>query len=233
MNQYERSEEEAATLGQEVAAKFDAGKSRWDLMPADIILEMANEDTTLKGLYDVERRISDIEAKMMFHYSNSMEAAWNWWGRVEKVPMSAGTQNPLIFSMISMVHLLDLSLIHEDGTEEDLAARNALYSLEMPNSGGFYMLPYKVLNYLGDVYLYGCEKYDDNNWRKGMRWGKFFAAFCRHAGQWHSGEILDKESGMHHIAHALWQLLALRWFEQYVTDKDDRWSNPIQYAAGA
>ena len=232
MKDYERTEEESARLGQDSGAKFDEGKSRWDLMPADVILELAKEDTTIKGLYDQEAKIDSIEGKMMFHYSNGMEAAWNWWGRMDNVPMSAGVKNPLIFAAISFVHLLDLSLIHEE-YDGDLAPRNALYNLDIPNTGGFYMLPYKVLNYLGDIYLYGCKKYDENNWRKGMEWGKLFAAFCRHSGQWHGGESYDQESGMHHLGHSLWQLVGLRWYEQYTPKDDDRWSNPIQYASGA
>lgn len=233
MKEYQKTEEEEARLGKDTGAKFDEGKSRWDLIPADVLLELAEADTTLKGLYDMESKISTIEGKMMFHYSNGMEAAWNWWGRMEKVPVGSGVKNPLVFAAISFVHLLDLSLIHEEGGEDDLCARNALYSLEIPNSGGFYMLPYKVINYLGDIYLYGCKKYDENNWRKGMEWGKLFAAFCRHSGQWHGGESYDKESGMHHLGHSLWQLIGLRWYEQYTPKDDDRWSNPIQYAAGA
>lgn len=232
MNEYDKTKEEEAQLGQATGTKFDDGKSRWDLMPADVLLEIAGESTTIKGLYDMEARVNSIEGKMMFHYSNGMEAAFNWWARRSEVPMSAGTQNPLLFAAISFVHLLDLSLIYEEG-EKNTSLRDKLYTLEIPNAGGFYMLPYKVLNYLGDIYLYGCQKYDENNWRKGMEWGKLFAAFCRHSGQWHGGEAYDKESGMHHIGHSLWQLIGLRWYEQYTPKDDDRWSNPIQYAAGA
>jgi len=232
MNEYDKTEEEQAQLGQDGGAKFDGGKSRWDLMPADVILELASEATTIKGLYDMEARVNSIEGRMMFHYSNGMEAAFNWWARKSEVPMSAGTQNPLLFSAISFVHLLDLSLIYEEG-EKNTSLRDKLYTLEIPNAGGFYMLPYKVLNYLGDIYLYGCQKYDENNWRKGMEWHKLFSAFCRHSGQWHGGEAYDKESGMHHLGHALWQLIGLRWYEQYTPKDDDRWSNPIQHYAGA
>jgi hypothetical protein len=226
MNDYEKTDEEAEQLGQETGAKFDGGKSRWDLIPADVLLEIANEDTTIKGLYEVENRIDDVGGKMMFHYSNGMEAAWNFWSRKNEVPMTAGTKNPLVFASISFMHLLDLCFMWECDDNDGLSERTKLHELEIPNVGGFYMMPYKVLNCLGDIYLYGCKKYDENNWRKGMPFGRLFGAFCRHSGQWHGGESYDEESGMHHIGHALWQLLGLRWFEQYKKDLDDRWINP-------
>lgn len=227
MNEYEKTEEEKSQLGQEAGAKFDGGKSRWDLIPADVLLELSHEDKTIKGLYDMESRINTFEGKMMFHYSSGMETAWNFWANKNEVPMTAGTQNPLIFASISFMHLLDLSLIYEECGGEDGGARNRLFELEIPNAGGFYMMPYRVLNCIGDIYQYGCKKYDENNWRKGIPFGKLFAAFCRHSGQWHSGEIYDRESGLHHIGHALWQLIGLRWYEQYMPDFDDRWINKI------
>lgn len=229
MNEYDKTDKESEQLGQETGAKFDDGKSRWDLMPADVLLEIASEDTTIKGLYEVENRIADVKGKMMFHYSNGMEAAWNFWAGKEEVPMSAGTNNPLVFASISFMHLLDLCLMWEEDNEDGLLKRTELHKLEIPNAGGFYMMPYKVLNYLGDIYLYGCIKYDENNWRKGMSWGKLFGAFCRHSGQWHDGEDYDGESGMHHIGHSLWQLLGLRWYEKHKLDLDDRWKNEKEY----
>lgn len=226
MNEYEKTEEEASQLGKETGAKFDAGKSRWDLMPADILLDIADESVTFKGLYDQETHIKDLRGKMIFHYSNGMEGAWRFWNSQSGSPFSAGTQDPLMFASISYIHLLDLALIDEDDNKMDLLRkRERLYEMEIPNASGFYFMSYRVLNYLGDIYLYGCKKYDENNWRKGMEWGKIFAAFCRHSGQWFNGESYDKESGMHHLGHALWQLLGLGWFQKYKPDFDDRWKN--------
>jgi hypothetical protein len=226
MNEYEKSEEEQAQLGQATGAKFDAGKSRWDLIPADVLLEIANEAPSLLGLYKKEEKLKTFEEKMMFHYSNGMEAAWMFWNNMDGTPLSGGVQQPLVFAIASYIHLLDLSLIYEEHGG-DLEPRTRLYNLVIPNVNGMYLLPYKVIDYLGMIYLYGCKKYDENNWRKGMPWGKIFAAFNRHSGQWHSGEIYDKESGMHHIGHALWQLFGLRWYQQFTPEYDDRWISAI------
>jgi len=161
---------------------------------------------------------------MLFYYSNGMEAAWNFWNATNNLPFSAAKTSPLIFASICYIHLLDLALIDEaEETANLLARRKEIYELEIPDASAFYLMPHRVLNYLGDIYLYGCKKYDENNWRKGMKWGKIFGAFCRHSGQWFDGESYDKESGMHHLGHALWQLLGLRWYEKNTPKFDDRW----------
>lgn len=231
MKEYERTEEELAQLGQETGTKFDEGKSRWDLIPADVMLELGQQFATFKGLYEMETKIEDYRGKMLFHYSNGMEAVWSFWNREKEVPFSSAVREPLIFAMISYIHLLDLALINEE--EESLDKRDELYKMEIPDTSAFYLMPYRVINYVGDIYLYGCNKYDEDNWRKGMKWGKIFAAFNRHSGQWYGGEDGDKESGMHHLGHALWQLFGLRWYEKYAPDFDSRWQSPIISSAGA
>jgi len=224
MNEYEKTKDEAAQLGQDVGTKFDSGKSRWDLMPADVLLELAKEFTTFKGLFDMECKLETWDEKMLFYYSNGMEATWNFWNGTNEVPFGAGVKKPLIFAAISFINLLDLCLIYESEKRYKLLLnRNVMFANEIPHTGAMHLMPYRVLNYLGDIYLYGCNKYDENNWRKGMSWGKIFAAFNRHSGQWHGGEMYDQESGMHHIGHSLWQLFALRWFQKYKREYDDRW----------
>jgi hypothetical protein len=230
MKDYDKSEEEKSQLGQETGAKFDAGKSRWDLIPADVMLELGQQFESFKGLYEKETKIEEYRGKMLFHYSNGMEAAWNFWNCSKNVPYSSAVREPLVFAIISYIHLLDLALIDED--EGLMHARDNLYKMEVPDTSAFYLIPYEVINYVGDIYLYGCKKYDENNWRKGMLWGKIFAAFNRHSGQWYGGENFDQESGLHHLGHAIWQLFGLRWYEKHSPDFDDRWQSPIIISVG-
>jgi hypothetical protein len=222
MKEYDKTEEESSQLGQESGAKFDAGKSRWDLIPADVMLEVSDEFATFKSLYQQESEIKTYRGKMLFHYSNGMETAWSFWNMEKETPGSTPLRKPLIFSIVSYIHLLDLALLLNESNTQ-FKDRERLYEMEVPNTSAFYLIPYRVIDYLGEIYLYGCKKYDENNWRKGMEWGKIFAAFNRHSGQWHGGEDIDGESGMHHIGHSLWQLFCLRWFETYKPDYDDRW----------
>ncbi len=55
----------------------------------------------------------------------------------------------------------------------------------------------------------GAEKYDDENWRKGYPWGLSYGALRRHLRAFWTGEDLDDESGLPHLAHAAWHCMVL------------------------
>jgi hypothetical protein len=80
-----------------------------------------------------------------------------------------------------------------------------------------------ALDELAKVYTYGTVKYDDNNWRKGMKWSRIFGALMRHSWAFWKGEEIDPESGHPHMAHAAWQCLALLNYSKYRKKFDDRW----------
>ncbi len=86
----------------------------------------------------------------------------------------------------------------------------------------FDLLPVYPLWEIVRVYDYGVQKYSDNNWRGGMKWGKLFAACMRHLFKWWMGEKYDNESGLHHLAHAAWQCLALMEYERTNNGEDSR-----------
>jgi len=49
---------------------------------------------------------------------------------------------------------------------------------------------------------YGAAKYGRWNWLKGKALSRDYAAALRHLMAWASGEDLDRESGLPHLAHA-------------------------------
>lgn len=65
------------------------------------------------------------------------------------------------------------------------------------------LLPWQALEEVAKVMTFGAQKYAPDNWRKvpGWRW-RYFRAGIGHMVDWLRGEKLDKESGLHHLAHA-------------------------------
>ncbi len=68
----------------------------------------------------------------------------------------------------------------------------------------------KALLAFGDVLTFGAQKYEAHSWR-GVPDGKarYKAALMRHLIAHAAGEKLDPESGMPHLAHALFNVAAM------------------------
>ena len=80
-----------------------------------------------------------------------------------------------------------------------------------------------ALNEVAKVYTYGRQKYDDDNWWKGLKWKRdVFGCILRHVWKWFRGEKFDDESGVHHLAHAAWNCLTLMSYERHGIGTDDR-----------
>lgn len=84
-----------------------------------------------------------------------------------------------------------------------------------------------ALEYLALVYTFGAVKYKDHNWRKGIRWSRIFGAIMRHLWAWMLGEDVDDESGLPHLAHAMWGCATLLEYAVICQDKDDRFRNKM------
>lgn len=66
---------------------------------------------------------------------------------------------------------------------------------------------------VGRVGTFGCSKYGEGNWQyleNGI--DRYKDALFRHLFQWMQGEEIDKESGIKHLSHALWNLSAVLEF---------------------
>ena len=86
----------------------------------------------------------------------------------------------------------------------------------------FDLIPVRPLEKVAEVYTIGATKYDDNNWRKGLKWGRVFAAMMRHAWAWMRGETHDPVDGQHHLASVVWCALTLMEYEVTHPELDDR-----------
>lgn len=74
------------------------------------------------------------------------------------------------------------------------------------------------LNILEDtvkVLTFGAKKYDRDNWQQ-VKNGeqRYYAALIRHLNAHRSGEKLDPESGLPHLAHAMCCLTFLSYLDQ-------------------
>lgn len=54
---------------------------------------------------------------------------------------------------------------------------------------------------ISTVLEYGARKYAQNNWRKGLAWGRIIGALLRHTFLFMQGQDIDEESGLPHVDH--------------------------------
>jgi hypothetical protein len=84
------------------------------------------------------------------------------------------------------------------------------------------LIPADALEELAKVYGAGAAKYSDRGWGVGMSWSRYFGSLMRHCWAWWRGEELDPETGLHHLAHAAWNALALLAYAKRNVGTDDR-----------
>lgn len=84
------------------------------------------------------------------------------------------------------------------------------------------LIPVEPLRQVAEVYTMGAAKYAPRQWEGGMDWGRVYSAAQRHMSLFWSGQDLDEESGLPHLAHAAWNLLALLEYAETHPDLDDR-----------
>lgn len=90
------------------------------------------------------------------------------------------------------------------------------------------LLPFEALEEITLVLKHGKEKYGAHNWRSGFTYSRPFSAILRHLFAYWKGEDLDKDSGLHHLAHAGCELLFLLSFVKTKTGVDDRYKEETQ-----
>lgn len=72
------------------------------------------------------------------------------------------------------------------------------------------LVQWPLVTGIGDVLAYGAKKYEANNWQHVANGDdRYFAAAMRHLIAYRSGEVLDPESGLNHLAHAATNLMFL------------------------
>jgi len=116
------------------------------------------------------------------------------------------------------------SLIREARELDAKLQRQSLAAVENRRDGGglhrdegklpWHLLPHDAVAEVVGVLQYGSQKYEPNNWRRGMQWSRLFSSCMRHLLAWFRGETIDPESGRPHLAHLACNALFLIWYEQ-------------------
>jgi hypothetical protein len=71
------------------------------------------------------------------------------------------------------------------------------------------LIPPEALEALASILTYGCKKYEDRNWEKGLLYSRVVGASLRHLIAYEKGEITDPESGLPHLEHCFCNLMFL------------------------
>jgi len=71
------------------------------------------------------------------------------------------------------------------------------------------LVPPVALDAVGRVLAYGARKYAPGNWKLCTERGRYVGAALRHVTAYMRGEVMDLESGEHHLAHAVCSLMFL------------------------
>jgi len=75
--------------------------------------------------------------------------------------------------------------------------------------GRFDLIPPEPLFRLARIYQLGAEKYEPNNWKKGIQWSLCLDSMERHLQKWKRG---DKDED--HLAIVAWRAFALMYYEE-------------------
>jgi hypothetical protein len=84
------------------------------------------------------------------------------------------------------------------------------------------LVPVEPLSELARVYGYGATKYADRNWEQGYDWSLSYAALQRHVNAFWGGITYDDETGLHHLAHAMFHCMAMIEWSRTHPELDDR-----------
>jgi hypothetical protein len=78
------------------------------------------------------------------------------------------------------------------------------------------LIPVEPLYRLAMHYTKGADKYDDNNWTKGIPMSRSWESLERHVQAFKSGDKVED-----HLAAIAWNAFALMWYEERMPEMND------------
>lgn len=85
------------------------------------------------------------------------------------------------------------------------------------------LVPTSMRRALARVFGYGANKYEVNNWKRGMKYSTVLGCLHRHLAAWEDGEDIDVESGLNHMDHVAANVAMLIEYIDYYQQGDDRY----------
>lgn len=107
-------------------------------------------------------------------------------------------------------------------TDEEVIVESTTGGRKGQKGERFDLIPAGPLRNIARAFGYGSSKYSPRNWEKGYDWSLSYGAMQRHLWAFWSGEDIDQESGLPHLAHAAFHTLALMEFMSVHREFDDR-----------
>ena len=85
------------------------------------------------------------------------------------------------------------------------------------------LVSWRALAPMVRVLMFGAEKYDDHNWKKGLKYTEVCESLQRHLNSFIEGEDDDPESKLSHVGHVLCNAMFLSYMSFFRKDMDDRY----------
>ena len=85
------------------------------------------------------------------------------------------------------------------------------------------LVSWRALAPMVRVLMFGAEKYDDHNWKKGLKFTEVTESLQRHLNAFIEGEDDDPESKLSHVGHILCNAMFLSYMSLFKKDMDDRY----------
>jgi hypothetical protein len=85
------------------------------------------------------------------------------------------------------------------------------------------LVSWKALDPMVRVLMFGAEKYDDHNWKGGLKYTEVCESLQRHMNSFIDGEDNDQESKLSHVGHILCNAMFLSYMFLFRKDMDDRY----------
>lgn len=87
------------------------------------------------------------------------------------------------------------------------------------------LVSWKALEPMVRVLMFGASKYDNHNWKRGLKYTETCESLQRHMNSFLEGEDDDKESKLSHVAHILCNAMFLSYMYLFRKDMDDRFKD--------